>query len=545
MEQLTSTPQRVPETNAEYEKLIGDNCSVYSDVSRATSRASRRSRRPHSSKDKSVSIKAPQRSRQSDSRRKEDDDNAGLDAAADDSRRWPGETDTFATSECTRISNEDLGKFHADLGARLNVSRYLNPALLSVVLTQLFAYVTPIFFLVIPKVLSESTPSLHDDCDIGCEGQIIAIAVRLFVLSLASLYLFWRTPRSKVPQINLYRTGVNFFTFLVTAVYWIFYSYKVIHWEDYEYPPIVKYSSNFVDILLFVHYLAIVLLFLRRDQEIYLLEVVRTTDGAQRFYNIGNVSIQEAASWVLEKYYVDFHLYNPALQKSSKSSKLKNVTNFQVLNVDGGGEESKNDRTRAILTAAARRRDAGHNEKYYEEVERERRVRKRKARLTEAAEDAFSHVRRQLIPDASLAGNDSMDPRQTAEIVFPSIARSMQKYLRTTRQNQHYTIEDIIDHLAFCIRYDMGANAFLNRYTEKRPPTAYPGQIMQSVDWSVTCDYPMISSLRPGVVFSIKQADYSLVVTCRTAPKLALREEFVDPASHRFVLRMDSSETSV
>ena len=34
MEQLTSTPQRVPETNAEYEKLIGDNCSVYSDVSR-------------------------------------------------------------------------------------------------------------------------------------------------------------------------------------------------------------------------------------------------------------------------------------------------------------------------------------------------------------------------------------------------------------------------------------------------------------------------------------------------------------------------------
>ena len=68
-----------------------------------------------------------------------------------------------------------------------------------------------------------------------------------------------------------------------------------------------------------------------------------------------------------------------------------------------------------------------------EKVERERRVRKRKARLTEAAEDAFSHVRRQLIPDASLAGNDSMDPRQTAEIVFPSIARSMQKYLRTTR----------------------------------------------------------------------------------------------------------------
>ena len=66
-------------------------------------------------------------------------------------------------------------------------------------------------------------------------------------------------------------------------------------------------------------------------------------------------------------------------------------------------------------------------------MERERRVRKRKARLTEAAEDAFSHVRRQLINDSNLPGSDSMDPRQTAETIFPSIARSMQKYLRTTR----------------------------------------------------------------------------------------------------------------
>ena len=38
---------------------------------------------------------------------------------------------------------------------------------------------------------------------------------------------------------------------------------------------------------------------------------------------------------------------------------------------------------------------------------------------------------------------------------------------------------------------------------------------------------------------------FSLVVTCRTAPKIELREEFIDPASHRFILRLDGSETSV
>ena len=136
-------------------------------------------------------------------------------------------------------------------------------------------------------------------------------------------------------------------------------------------------------------------------------------------------------------------------------------------------------------------------------VERERRIRKRKARLTEAAEDAFSHVRRQLISDSQMPGNEAMDPRQTAETIFPSIARSMQKYLRTTRycftiiisvenlisfiifihiclifrQNQHYTIEDIIDHLAFCIRHDMSSKSFLQRYVTQRPSAAYPGQV--------------------------------------------------------------------
>lgn len=50
--------------------------------------------------------------------------------------------------------------------------------------------------------------------------------------------------------------------------------------------------------------------------------------------------------------------------------------------------------TRAVLTASARRRDSAHNERFYEEHEYERRVRKRKARLITAAEEAFTHIKR-------------------------------------------------------------------------------------------------------------------------------------------------------
>ena len=149
-----------------------------------------------------------------------------VDIPDEDSRRWPGETDTFATSECTRISNEDLGKFHADLEARLRLGKYLDPAHVSVVAVQLLAYVTPVIFLVLPKFVQNS-PATDKTCNIGCEGGIIAIAVRLGILLIASICLFWRKNKAKLPQINLYRATVNGLTFGITAVYWIFFAYKV------------------------------------------------------------------------------------------------------------------------------------------------------------------------------------------------------------------------------------------------------------------------------------------------------------------------------
>lgn len=46
------------------------------------------------------------------------------------------------------------------------------------------------------------------------------------------------------------------------------------------------------------------------------------------------------------------------------------------------------------MAAAARKRDTGHNDRFYIEMELERKIRRRKARLVTAAEEAFAHVRR-------------------------------------------------------------------------------------------------------------------------------------------------------
>lgn len=219
----TSTPnhrssQKGQEIN-EKKKKSSDAYSVCSDVSKVSRRSSRHrhQRRGAGDEEKSVSIKKP----------KEDEDAQLLPNNEDDSRHWPRETETFATSECTRISNEDLGKFHADLEARLNLKKWLDPARAAVIAIQSLAYVTPVFFLLLPRLYQRDNHNDSVECDIGCEGAIISVAVRLGILLIASYVLFWKAPRIRYPQINLYKSGVNALTFIITAVYWIFYSYKV------------------------------------------------------------------------------------------------------------------------------------------------------------------------------------------------------------------------------------------------------------------------------------------------------------------------------
>ena len=46
----------------------------------------------------------------------------------------------------------------------------------------------------------------------------------------------------------------------------------------------------------------------------FCIKIVRSPDGQSRTYSIGQISIQRAAAWVLEKYYTDFSIFNPYLE---------------------------------------------------------------------------------------------------------------------------------------------------------------------------------------------------------------------------------------
>lgn len=66
----------------------------------------------------------------------------------------------------------------------------------------------------------------------------------------------------------------------------------------------------------------------------------------------------------------------------------------KVYDVDGGAMDEDGDIPPRNQTTVLPARRSGHNDRFYEEHEYERRVRKRKARLVSAAEDAFTHIKR-------------------------------------------------------------------------------------------------------------------------------------------------------
>lgn len=76
-------------------------------------------------------------------------------------------------------------------------------------------------------------------------------------------------------------------------------------------------------------------------------------------------------------------------------------------------------------------------------------------RLVVAVEEAFTHVRRMKKDDERASPSDIMEVREAALAVFPSMARALQKYLRTTRRQHCHSMESIQKHLAFCLTNNM------------------------------------------------------------------------------------------
>ena len=130
-------------------------------------------------------------------------------------------------------------------------------------------------------------------------------------------------------------------TFIFIVSFWLFYG---VHLQEdsskiRRYADVVQFALSLIDALLFVHYLAIILIELRHLTPVYYVKVVRSPDGQSSSYSLGHLSIQRAAAQILEKYYIDFPVYNPYLEMVPGSRGKKG---YKVYEVDGVGSGAIN-----------------------------------------------------------------------------------------------------------------------------------------------------------------------------------------------------------
>jgi len=207
--------------------------------------------------------------------------------------------------------------------AGFRCARYIGAVLAGFV--GVVAFLSPIAMLALPKVgipgwyLSSSTPA--------CEGLLIGVAFKLLILALGSWALFVRRPKSTMPRVFVYRAVVVFLTFVLTFAYWLFFGVRIMFKEEnrengvknnmeeplgqtarVDYDGVITFATSFVDALLFIHYLAVILIEVRQMQAQYVVKITRSPDGETHSYTVGQFSVQRLAVWCLEQYYKDFQV---------------------------------------------------------------------------------------------------------------------------------------------------------------------------------------------------------------------------------------------
>ena len=278
--------------------------------------------------------------------------------------------------------------------------------------------ISPLVMISLPKMEIVSLKLSQLQCGVGCEGMKISIIFKLILLSLSCWALLYRPDNVSMPKLRLVRTALLSILVVALILFWAVYSIQLsLHYRhSFRYEAVVDLVSSFVTCLLYLHYLTLLLLFLRPSLSSGLLiHVIRGEDGASRYLMLGQVmNVQEAAREVLTSYYQQF---SPVQNESQRKSKHKH-----------------------------------------------------RAQLISATEESFGRLESSDTRAGPYHGMSSdsqhteQEVSQVATAIFPSIYRHLLKYLKSRQSPGRHTMDSIMHHLVTFIKYGMSPQSFLAEY---------------------------------------------------------------------------------
>ena len=157
------------------------------------------------------------------------------------------------------------------------------------------------------------------------------------------------------------------------------------------------------------------------------------------------------------------------------------------------------------------------------------------------------------------------DAYEVARLLFPGLARPLQKYLRITRQQPWHTMDSILKHLALCIKHECSSKAFLEKYLKTGPvihvsvesiahwthntaslnPARYSSYLSFKYvytlsfqndrekrpvqTWSLVCETQLTRMIKCGTLFQLRQGnDVSLLCQIQQLPHFNITEGELD-----------------
>ena len=91
------------------------------------------------------------------------------------------------------------------------------------------------------------------------------------------------------PFIFSCRALVLFLVFVLTFSFWLFYGVRIVQDHYHDYHNIVSFAVSLIDALLFVHYLAVILLEVRHLSSKFIVKMSRSPDGETRTVVMGEL----------------------------------------------------------------------------------------------------------------------------------------------------------------------------------------------------------------------------------------------------------------
>ena len=137
-----------------------------------------------------------------------------------------GETATALTARTTTSVDygpiDPMSKYlvSTERGMRFRLKRHFSTLVWGLIST--LAIASPILMLALPTsgVLDLREHQLN--CDVQCDGAIVAVAFKLVIVVIGAWAIFVRPSRASLPRMQFYRVLVGVFVIVVLVSFWLF-----------------------------------------------------------------------------------------------------------------------------------------------------------------------------------------------------------------------------------------------------------------------------------------------------------------------------------